>query len=341
MVELWFGIVILTVAAYVVLDGFDLGAGALHFVVGRTEAERREVLEAIGPYWDANEVWLVALGGTLFVAFPEVLAVGLSGFYFAIFLVIWSLVLRGVAIEFRRHTRDSLFLTLWDAVFSLSSALLCIFFGCALGNLLRGLPLGKDYWFSLPLFTDFSARLPLGILDYFTVCCGAFAFVALVLHGGAYLAWQGRAEVAGRARRAKRRCGVLLAILWPAMTLLTFRVSPPVFARFPERPLAWAFAALAILGLVVGIVREGRTAFLGSSAFLVGLLGATGASVFPLMLLSAADPARSLTAYGASSERAGLSVALAWWGVGFVLCLSYFTYLFRSQRTPPGARPVS
>src|SRR6478672_8043443 len=144
-------------AAYVVLDGFDLGAGALHLLVARTDQERRQVLAAIGPYWDGNEVWLLATGGVLFVAFPAVLASGLSGFYFAIFLVLWMLILRGIAIEFRSHVEHLLWRSAWDAVFGIASAVLPVLFGAALGNLVRGLPIDADGWFSLALFTDFTA----------------------------------------------------------------------------------------------------------------------------------------------------------------------------------------
>src|SRR5512134_243998 len=121
MVELWFGLAALCMTAYVVLDGFDLGAGALHHLVARTDAERRQVLAAVGPFWDGNEVWLLATGGVLFVAFPRVLAAGLSGFYFAIFLVLWTLILRGIAIEFRSHLEDPLWRSFWDAAFALAS----------------------------------------------------------------------------------------------------------------------------------------------------------------------------------------------------------------------------
>src|SRR6187399_1607369 len=101
MTELWFAIASVMLAIYVVMDGFDFGAGALHLFVARTDAERRQVLSAIGPFWDGNEVWLLATGGVLFVAFPKVLASGLSGFYFAIFLVLWTLIVRGLSIELR------------------------------------------------------------------------------------------------------------------------------------------------------------------------------------------------------------------------------------------------
>jgi cytochrome d ubiquinol oxidase subunit II len=138
MVELWYAIVALMLTAYVVLDGFDLGAGALHLFVARTDTERRQVLAAIGPYWDGNEVWLLASGGALLVAFPKALAVGLSGFYLAIFFLLWTLLLRGISIEFRSHVEAPLWRAFWDAVFGCASGLLAILFGAALGNLLRG-----------------------------------------------------------------------------------------------------------------------------------------------------------------------------------------------------------
>ena len=143
-------------ATYVVLDGFDFGAGALHLFVAKNDPERRQVLAAIGPFWDANEVWLLATGGVLFLAFPPVLASGLSGFYFAIFLVLWMLILRGIAIEFRSHVDHPLWRSAWDGVFGVASAVLPVLFGAALGNLVRGLPIDADGWFSLALFTDFT-----------------------------------------------------------------------------------------------------------------------------------------------------------------------------------------
>lgn len=166
MPELWYAVAVLMLTAYVVLDGFDFGAGALHLFVARTDSERRQVLAAIGPYWDGNEVWLLAAGGALFVGFPKILSSGISGFYFAIFLVLWSLILRGVAIEFRSHVKDSIWRRTWDLTFAVASTLLPVFFGAALGNLIRGVPLDSGGWFELALFTDFTAKDPVGILDW-------------------------------------------------------------------------------------------------------------------------------------------------------------------------------
>src|SRR5213078_4587488 len=168
MFEVWYAIAALLFAIYVALDGFDFGAGILSPFVARTDSERRQVLAAIGPFWDGNEVWLLAAGGALFVAFPRVLASGLSGFYLAIFLVVWSLLLRGIAIEFRSHVFEPLWRGFWDGTFSWASALLAVLFGAAIGNVIRGLPLDGDGWFSLTLFTTFLPRAPVGILDGYT-----------------------------------------------------------------------------------------------------------------------------------------------------------------------------
>src|SRR4026209_565646 len=121
MTELWFAIASVMLAIYVVMDGFDFGAGALHLWVARTDAERRQVLAAIGPYWDGNEVWLIATGGALVVGLSAGLAAGLSWFCFAIFLLLWTLILRGIAIEFRSHVEAPLWRAAWDAVFGASS----------------------------------------------------------------------------------------------------------------------------------------------------------------------------------------------------------------------------
>src|SRR5206468_8991904 len=140
MGTIWFWLVAIMITIYVLLDGFDLGAGAIHLLAAKTDEERRQVLASIGPVWDGNEVWLLAAGGTLYFAFPALYASSFSGFYLPLMIVLWLLILRGIAIEFRGHIDSSTWRPLWDAVFSLSSGLLAIFFGAALGNVVRGVP---------------------------------------------------------------------------------------------------------------------------------------------------------------------------------------------------------
>lgn len=336
MFELWFDIVALMLTAYVVLDGYDFGAGALHLIVARTGEERRQVLAAVGPFWDANEVWLLAAGGALFVAFPRVLAAGLSGFYLAIFLVIWTLILRAVAIEFRSHLSDGLWRSFWDTGFSLASVVLPVLFGAAIGNVIRGLPLTSDGWFQLTLFTDFRTGPQVGILDWYTVLTGVCALVALAGHGATFLAWRTAGAVHHRSRRAAGLLFPALAVLWPIVTWATYLVNPQLLRAMPGRPLAWVglLAAAGGLASVFLGLRRGRPllAFLGSSAWIAGMLVATAACLFPVMLRAVPDPALSLTAYTAGGSERGLRVATGWWAIGFPLAIGYFVTLFRLHR---------
>jgi len=341
MLETWYAIAVFMLTAYVVLDGFDFGAGALHLLVARNDRERRHVLAAIGPFWDGNEVWLLAAGGALFVGFPRVLASGVSGFYFAIFLVLWCIVLRGVAVEFRSHVKDPIWRASWDFFFSLASALLPVFFGAALGNLMRGVPLDGDGWFALALFTDFSAREPVGILDWYTLLVGGFALTALLGHGALFLNWKTQGPVQERSRAAGRRLWGAVAALWPAVTFATHRVDAGSLASLASRPLAWLLAGVALAGLLAvfaGLAR-GRelAAFLGSSAFLAGLSGATAACVFPTMLRAIGGEALSLTVHNGGGDPEGLRTALAWFAVGFPLAILYFVIVFRLHRGKAGA----
>lgn len=336
MFELWFGIVAVMFTAYVVLDGYDLGAGALHLIVARDDGERRQVLAAVGPFWDANEVWLLAAGGALFVGFPRVLAAALSGFYLAIFLVIWTLILRAVAIEFRSHVADALWRTFWDTVFSLASAVLTILWGAAIGNVIRGLPLGAGGWFALPLFTTFGTTPPVGILDWYTVLTGVFALVALVGHGAVFLTWRTAGPVHDRSRRLATLLFVVLAVLWPLVTIATQIVNPVLFPNLGGRWMAWLGLLVAIAGVIavfVGLRRDRPLgAFLGSSAWIAGMLVATAACLYPVMLRAVPDAGYSITAADSGNSATGLRWALGWWVVGFPIAIAYVAILFRLHR---------
>lgn len=336
MFELWYAIVALMLTAYVVLDGYDLGAGALHLWVARDDPERRTALAAVGPFWDANEVWLLAAGGALFVAFPRALSAGLSGFYLAIFLVLWCLIGRGIALEFRSHVEQPLWRRFWDGAYCVSSALLPVLFGAALGNVIRGLPLTADGWFQLALFTDFSARAPVGILDWYTVLAGVFTLVALAAHGATFLAWRTDGSVHERSVRLAAVLYGALALLWPLATWATLSIRPDLLAALPVRPAAWFALVLAVGGMITVFVATGRgrslLAFLGSCAFLAGMLGATAACLFPTILPAIAGAGPPITAYDGGGTARGLRVALGWWVVGFPIVIAYFAVLFRIHR---------
>ena len=341
MEALWFAVAALVLTIYVVMDGFDFGAGALHLWVARDDRERRGVLAAIGPYWDGNEVWLLAAGGVLFLAFPRVLASGLSGFYLAIMMVLWVLILRGIAIELRSHVADGMWRSFWDATFAVASTLAPVLFGAALGNLVRGVPLDAEGWFALPLFGSFSPRGVLGVLDWYTTLVGVLALVAITHHGALFLAWKSEEPLRQRSVVAARRLFPALVVLWVGATAATAVLVPGLFPTAFGRPLAWLATLLFATGLVVSLLarRSGRDrlAFLGSAAFLAGLLGATAASLYPTMIRAAGDPRFSLTARNSAAARDSLTAGLFWWPAGFVIAIAWFALLFRIHR---GRAPV-
>ena len=336
LVALWFALAAVMLAIYVVLDGFDFGAGALHLAVARDDGERRQVLAAIGPYWDGNEVWLLAAGGVLFLAFPKVLAAGLSGFYLAIFLVLWVLILRGASLELRSHVADRTWRSFWDGAFFLASALAPVLLGVALGNVLRGVPLRVDGWFALPLFESFSPRGALGILDWYTVLCGVTALVAVLHHGALFLAWKTDGAVRERSLKLAGRFFPALVALWLVATAATCAMAPEIFRVLGDRPLAWLATVVFMAGLSTSFVarRRGRDAlaFVGSSAFLLGVLAASAASVYPVWLKSTLEPGFSLTALNSAAGERSLRTGLLWWPAGFVVALGYVAFLFRLHR---------
>src|SRR6202162_4013727 len=197
---IWFWLVAVMIVGYVVLDGFDLGVGVLHLFLPRTEAERKASLHSIGPVWDGNEVWLLARGGTLYFAFPLLYASAFSGFYLALMIVLWLLIMRGASIELRMQIDFGVWRSFFDGLFFFSSALLAIFFGAALANVIRGVPLAEDGYFFLPLWTNWRVGDQPGILDWYTVIGGVVSLVALAVHGALYLAVKTNGELQQRAR---------------------------------------------------------------------------------------------------------------------------------------------
>lgn len=332
METLWFCLVAWMLTMYVLLDGFDLGAGAVHLLAARDEAGRRQILRSIGPVWDGNEVWLLAAGGTLYFAFPALYASSFSGFYLPLMIVLWLLILRGAAIEFRSHIRNPVWIPFWDVVFSGASALLAVFFGTALGNVVRGVPLDETGHFFLPLWTNWQPGPEPGILDWYTILAGVTALAALSHHGALWVALKTGEPVSGRARG-------LAGLLWYAvlgltlvLTGATFRVQPHIPARLGEQPWGYLFAAMALGGLVWSLVarRQGREApaFYGSCLYLAGMLLSAAFGLYPNVLPSNVNAAHSLTIYNAATGAYGMRVALYWWipGMALVLFYTWFTY---------------
>ena len=289
----WFAIVSGMLAVYAVLDGFDFGVGIVHRLVARTDEERRTVLAAIGPVWDGNEVWLIAAGGVLFMAFPRVYATAFSGFYLALMIVLWLLILRGVAIEFRSHQDNPLWREFWDTVFSLASALLAVVFGATLGNLVRGVPLGEDGLPGHAAVHELPARPRAG---HPRLVHGARRPLHARRPGRSTAPCTSRGGRTGPVRERSlafaREAWKAALVLWVAATAATAWVRPEVFSGLASRPWALAFVALASPGPggpsgsrgAAGSSRRSSR----SSAFLLGMRGhGTGGQ---LPVLAAVDP---------------------------------------------------
>ena len=330
MPTIWFCLVAVMIAAYVVLDGFDLGAGILHLSLAKTDDERRAVLASIGPVWDGNEVWLLAGGGTLYFAFPALYAAGFSGFYLPLMMVLWLLIVRGIAIEFRNHLKSPVWVPFWDAVFCGASSLLAIFFGAALGNVVRGVPLDSSGYFFLPLWADFSMGHEAGVLDWYTILIGFAALLTLAEHGALWVALKTEGPVEARARQAAARLwpGLLAAVV--AITAVSFEIQPHLGESFRERPWGVIFPLLAITGLILMKLPGALRAFLGSCVYITGMLTSVVFGVYPYVLPSNTDPALSLTVHNAAAAQYGLEIGLIWFIPGIALAIAYFTYTYRS-----------
>jgi len=332
MGTIWFCLVAIMISIYVLLDGFDLGAGAIHLFAAKTDEERRQVLASIGPVWDGNEVWLIAAGGTLYFAFPTLYASAFSGFYLPLMIVLWLLILRGASIEFRNHIKSAVWDPLWDFLFSASSLLLAVFFGAALGNVVRGVPLDASSYFFEPLWTNFRLGAETGILDWYTILVGVLALFALMMHGGLWVQMKTGGEVNRRAGRLAGRAWWGVLALTALVTAVTFRIQPQVKENFTTWPWGFVFPLLAVAGLadVLFALRrhdEGR-AFFASCAYLAGMLTSVVFGLYP-MVLPARNPAYSLTVTTAKAGAYGLKVGLLWWVLGILLASGYFTYVYR------------
>jgi cytochrome d ubiquinol oxidase subunit II len=333
---IWFWIVAVMLVAYVVLDGFDLGVGILHPFLARSEQERQLMLRSIGPVWDGNEVWLLAGGGTLYFAFPLLYASAFSGFYLALMIVLWLLIMRGASVELRMQIDMGVWKAFFDGVFFFSSAVLAIFYGAALANVIRGVPLQADGYFFLSLWTNFRVGPQPGILDWYTVLGGVVAFVALAEHGALYVAVKTEADLQARARTFAKR-------LWAALfvvTLLSLPGSmiarPDTMTNYKAYPIAFAVPIVVLLALFGMLLfsRKGddRKAFTCSCVYLTVMLVGAAIGLYPRLLPATTGSQYDITVAKALSGPHTLHVGLIWWGFGMCLAVVYFIVVYRMFR---------
>lgn len=324
MAMFWFVILIVLLVAYAILDGFDLGVGVLHLAVARTDAERRTALNAIGPVWDANEVWLLGFGVGTFLAFPRAFAVGFSGFYLPLMVVLWLLMGRGVALEFRHHIADPLWQGAWDVVFSVTSLLLALFYGIAAGNVVTGVPIGADGYFQ-GLFG--------WLLNPYALVMGLFSVALLMLHGAYYLCLKADSPLGERAHRVAEPLWTVVLVLAIVLTVATFALRPELLGNYRVYPI-WLLAPLAAAVCLVVTRRAHQrrrygAAFLATSGIIAALLTATAIGAYPYLLRSQPFPERSLTVANAAAAPAGLAAATLWLLPGVFLIIVYQVVVYR------------
>ncbi|MGE5611963.1 MAG: cytochrome d ubiquinol oxidase subunit II [Bacillota bacterium] len=321
--SIWFLLVFVLLIGYAILDGFDLGVGILH-PFARSEHERRVSLNAIGPVWDGNEVWLLTAGGALFAAFPPVYATVFSGFYIALMLLLVALIARAVAMEFRSKIESPAWKRFWDFAFFLGSALPALLLGVAFGNILRGVPIDATGQFTGSF---------LELLNPYALLVGALSLTTFAMHGALYLAGKSDGDLRHRLMGLVPKLWFLFAILYVATSLATIWVSPFLMNRFLATPWMWPLLLIAIVaGLsVVVFARSARlaSAFAASSLAIGSMLGLAGASLYPRWVPSLTNLNYSLTIANSSSTQHTLLVMLIIALIGVPMVLAYTAFVYR------------
>lgn len=326
---LWYIVFIVVMIGYAVLDGFDLGVGSLH-LMARDDRERRLFLNAIGPVWDGNEVWLVIVGGALFAGFPFVYATLMSGFYVLIMALLFCLIVRAVSIEFRSKAESKRWRSVWDVAFSFASIGIALGLGLFLGNLAAGIPLDVDqeyYGGFLPLFTPY------------TVILAVTALALFMMHGSIYLVMKTEGHTHDHMRQWVRRTMVFFIMMYAIANSATLIYMPHLVERFQEH--RWLFIVpVLVMFAIANIPREiakghDGHAFISSAATIAGSLILYAISTFPVIVRSTNDPAAlSLTIHNSYASLVTLKILLIIVLIGIPVVLAYtisIYYLFRGK----------
>lgn len=325
---IWFILIGVLLTGYAILDGFDLGVGALHLLV-KNDNERRTLLNSIGPVWDGNEVWLVTGGGALFAAFPDVYASVFSGFYTAFMLLLFVLIFRAVAIEFRSKQEAKWWRQMWDILFSIASIFIAFLMGVALGNIVTGVQIGADKEYAGNFF---------GLIQPYTILVGITTVALFMMHGAIYLVMKTEGTVQEHVKRWVNNTIIFFVICYVSTTMATLVYYPHMIQHFKSQPVLFVLALLNMLA-IANIPREiyhGREfrAFLSSCASIAALLALFAAGIFPNIVISTIDPAFSLTVYNAASSQRTLYTMLIIAGIGMPFVIGYtitIYWIFRGK----------
>jgi cytochrome d ubiquinol oxidase subunit II len=314
----WFVAVVIMITGYAILDGFDLGVGMLH-LFSKKDEERRLMLNSIGPVWDGNEVWLVVTGGALFAGFPHVYATLCSAFYFPIMLLLNSLIFRAVAIEVRSKQPMAWWRWTWDVLFSLASLLIAFSLGVAMGNMIRGIPLGPDKEF----IGDFSS-----LVDPYALLVGCLTVALFGMHGALYILMKTEGELHDKLRRWVNPSIILFIMLYATTTMTTLIYMPHMTEAIKDRPDFFLIGLLNMLVIAnipreVQLGRDGR-AFICSCLNIICLMILYAIGTFPNIVRAINDPENlSLTLYNSSSSAMTLEILILISLIGLPLVATY------------------
>ncbi|PIB34704.1 cytochrome d ubiquinol oxidase subunit II [Reichenbachiella sp. 5M10] len=331
----WFIIIAIVLTTFFILDGYDFGTGIIHLFFAKEEKDKEVIAKAAGLFWDSNEVWLVAGGGLMFMAFPTYYASVFSGFYLPLILVLWLIIFRAIGLELRGQFDYPMWKSIWDKSFGVASLLMALFFGIGLGNIVRGVNLGgvengvsmyEAHYFFLPLWNDgFSpSGVHPGVIDWFTVIIGLIAVVTLAIHGANWIRLKTNASINEQLKKVTFRLSMTLIALTIFSLLVWHVINPSPFGNFADHPIYIVFPLIYLTGITgLFFAPTDWLRFCSSSLVIIGGITSSLASIFPVILPSTNDLNDALTIYNTTTSEYGLSVAVGWVILGILLVAVY------------------
>ncbi|MBP0637388.1 cytochrome d ubiquinol oxidase subunit II [Cupriavidus sp. AcVe19-6a] len=352
----WWLLVGVLLVGFAIMDGHDMGVGTLLPFIGRSDEERRVVINTVGPHWDGNQVWFITGGGAIFAAWPLVYATAFSGFYWAMLAVLWALFFRPVGFDYRSKIHDPRWRRTWDWGLFIGGAVPPLIFGVAFGNLLQGVPYHFDAYMVSTYTGSFWA-----LLNPFAVLAGVVSSAMITMHGAAYLAHRTQGPLQQRAVRATGWAALAMSVAFVAAGLWVgkldgYRIASAIepaavadptakavvreagawLANYARVPALWMLPVLAVAGALAGVwlQRLGRTlaAFVATSLSMTGVIGTAGASMFPFVMPSSSMPAHSLTVWDSVSSQLTLTIMLCATVVFMPLVIGYTSWAYRVMR---------
>lgn len=332
----WLCILAFMFIMFAILDGFDFGAGMLDLFLAKNEKESTMIKRSIGPFWDGNEVWLIAAGGLLFMAFPKLYASFFSGFYLPLMLLLWLIMGRAISLEIRNQLDDKIWKAIWDKLFGVSSLLLALVFGIAYGNVIRGVNLGgvengiasyEAHYFFSPLWTDLKSSQNPGVIDWFSLSVGILTVLTFFVHGGNWVILKIDSIFSERIKKTNRAISGVILIAMLVFSFIIPSVNPTIFDNFLDNKILFIIPIVAVLSLTLNVYFQAQgkelISFICTSLFIAGMFASGIIGIFPAVLPSTNDINPDLTIYNTSNQAYGLNIGVTWWILGITLITGY------------------